>query len=100
MKPFYHLTPPTFWVGKPFYALFPLWRWWLKRQAWSKCDVVHAIMGFATEPFEWADKHGALKVVDAPNSHPTSYIMVTCNGSATSGVPVKRCRSRTGCLPG
>jgi glycosyltransferase involved in cell wall biosynthesis len=73
MKPFYHLTPTAMWVEKPFYALFPVWRWWLKQQSWPKCDVVHAIMGFATEPFDWADRQGALKVVDAPNSHPTSY---------------------------
>jgi glycosyltransferase involved in cell wall biosynthesis len=73
MKPFYHLTPQSCWVEKPFYAFFPIWRWWLKRQPWPRCDVVQSIMGFATEPFDRADKIGALKVVDAPNSHPTSY---------------------------
>jgi glycosyltransferase involved in cell wall biosynthesis len=73
MKPFYHLTPPMMWVEKPFYALFPLWRSWLKRQAWPECDVVQSIMGFATEPFDRADRTGALKVLDAPNSHPSSY---------------------------
>jgi glycosyltransferase involved in cell wall biosynthesis len=73
MKPFYRLMPWWGWVEKPFYALFPIWRWWVKRQSWPNCDVVHAIMGFATEPFDWADRHGALKVVDAPNSHPTNY---------------------------
>jgi len=73
MKLFYHLTPTTMWVEKPFYAFFPVWCWWLKRQSWPKCDVVHSIMGFATEPFDRADRMGALKVVDAPNSHPTSY---------------------------
>jgi len=30
-------------------------------------------MGFATEPFDRAEKTGALKVLDCPNSHPTSY---------------------------
>jgi glycosyltransferase involved in cell wall biosynthesis len=73
MQPFYRLMPQSWWVEKPFYALFPLWRGWLKRQTWPRCNVVHAMMGFATEPFDWADKHGALKVIDAPNSHPTSY---------------------------
>jgi glycosyltransferase involved in cell wall biosynthesis len=73
MKPFYHFTPWWCWVEKPFYALFPFWRWWLRRQPLPPCDVVHAIMGFASEPFDWAEKVGALKVVDAPNSHPTSY---------------------------
>jgi glycosyltransferase involved in cell wall biosynthesis len=73
MKPFYHLTPWWCWVEKPFHAFFPIWRWWLKQQAWPKCDVVQAIMGFATEPFDMAERMGALKVVDAPNSHPTTY---------------------------
>lgn len=73
MKPFYHLTPESCWMEKAFYALFPFWRSWLKRQTWPRCDVVQAIMGFATEPFDRADDLGALKVIDAPNSHPTSY---------------------------
>ena len=30
-------------------------------------------MGFATETFEFAEQVGALKVLDCPNSHPTSY---------------------------
>ena len=67
------MTPPSWSVEKPFYALFPLWRGWLKRQTWPECNVVQAIMGFATEPFDRADRMGALKVVDASNSHPTSY---------------------------
>jgi glycosyltransferase involved in cell wall biosynthesis len=73
MKPFYHLTPQAMWVDKPFYALFPVWRWWLKRQSWPQCDVVHGFVGFGTEPFDWAERNGALKVIEAPNSHPTSY---------------------------
>lgn len=73
MKPFYHLTPWWCWVEEPFYAFFPLWRGWLKRQPWPECNVVQAIMGFATEPFDRADRAGALKVVDAPNSHPVTY---------------------------
>jgi glycosyltransferase involved in cell wall biosynthesis len=31
------------------------------------------MMGYATEPFDVADRTGALKIVDCPNSHPTSY---------------------------
>ncbi|MDE3097845.1 MAG: glycosyltransferase family 4 protein [Verrucomicrobiota bacterium] len=72
MKPFYHLTPESCWVEKPFYALFPAWRLWVKRQAWPPCDVVHAIMGFGTEFFDRAGRR-ALKVLEAPNSHPTTY---------------------------
>jgi glycosyltransferase involved in cell wall biosynthesis len=72
MKPFYHLTAPIV-KERVFYALLPVWRSWLKRQTWPECNVVQSIMGFATEPFDRADRTGALKVVDAPNSHPITY---------------------------
>jgi glycosyltransferase involved in cell wall biosynthesis len=72
MKPFYHLTAPLR-QERAFYALFPVWRMWFNRQPWPDCQVVHAIMGFATEPFDRAERTGALKVVDAPNSHPITY---------------------------
>jgi glycosyltransferase involved in cell wall biosynthesis len=72
MKPFYHCTPQI-WREHAFYAFFPIWRAWLKRQAWPAADVVQAIMGYATEPFDVAEKIGAFKVVDCQNSHPTSY---------------------------
>jgi glycosyltransferase involved in cell wall biosynthesis len=35
--------------------------------------VIQAVMGFASEGFDRAEAVGALKVVDCPNSHPTSY---------------------------
>jgi glycosyltransferase involved in cell wall biosynthesis len=72
MKPFYHLAPQI-WTERAFYAFFPLWRAWLDRQRWPECDVVQAIMGYATEPFDAAEKTGALKVIDCQNSHPASY---------------------------
>lgn len=72
MKPFYHLAPQI-WTEKAFYAFFPLWKAWFQAQPWPSCEVVQAIMGFATEPFDRAEKTGALKVVDCPNSHPTTY---------------------------
>ncbi len=72
MKPFYHLAPQI-WTEHAFYALFPVWRWWLKRQHWPDCNIVQAIMGYATEPFDWAERHGVLKVVDCQNSHPLTY---------------------------
>ena len=72
LKPFLHLTPQI-WTERAFYALFPIWRAWLLRQNWPQHEIIHAMMGFATEPFDHADKTGALKVVDCPNSHPTSY---------------------------
>ena len=72
MKPFYHVTPQI-WRERAFYTLFPFWKSWLRIQSWPKSEVVHAIMGVATEPFDQAERMGALKVVDCPNSHPTSY---------------------------
>ena len=72
LKPFYHLAPQI-WAEKAFYKFFPLWRSWLHAQSWPDCNVVQAIMGFATEPFDRAERTGALKVVDCPNSHPTFY---------------------------
>jgi len=72
MKPFYSYAPQI-WTEKAAYALFPIWKHWLRRQRLSEGNVLHAIVGFATELFDVADKTGALKVVDCPNSHPTSY---------------------------
>lgn len=72
IKPFYHCAPQIV-EEKAFYAFFPIWRSWFKSQRLPNCNVVQAIMGFATEPFDAAEKTGALKVVDCPNSHPTSY---------------------------
>lgn len=72
MKPFFHWVPQI-WEERAFYALFPVWKTWLKAQRWPEVNVVQAVMGFATEPFDQAEKIGALKVVDCPNSHPTTY---------------------------
>ena len=73
MKPFFHLAPQI-WEERAFYAFFPIWKAWFNSQAKPDCNVVHSIMGFATEPFDVAEKIGALKVVDCPNSHPTTYV--------------------------
>jgi glycosyltransferase involved in cell wall biosynthesis len=72
MKPFLHLAPQI-WEERAFYAFFPIWKYWLNNRNWPQINVVHAIMGFATEPFDRAERTGALKVVDCPNSHPTTY---------------------------
>jgi glycosyltransferase involved in cell wall biosynthesis len=56
-----------------FYTLLPLWKAWFRAQPMPDCNVVHAIAGFATEPFDRAEQVGALKVVDCPNSHPVTY---------------------------
>jgi glycosyltransferase involved in cell wall biosynthesis len=76
MKPFYHLASQI-WIERASYALVGFWKLWLRRQLNSaqcpRFDVAHAIMGFATELFDIAQQRGALKVVDCPNSHPTTY---------------------------
>ena len=72
MKPFYHLTPQI-WTERAFYFNFPFWRGWLARQPWPEVNVVQTILGYASELFEQAEQIRALKVVDCPNSHPTSY---------------------------
>ena len=72
MKPFYHLAPQLL-TEKLFYAFFPIWRAWVKSQSIPHCNVVQAIIGYGTELFDRKELKGALKVVDCPNSHPTSY---------------------------
>lgn len=76
MKPFYHLAPQI-WTERATYALAGFWMHWLRAQLRAatcpRFDVAHAIMGFGTELFDEADRRGALKVVDCPNSHPTTY---------------------------
>jgi glycosyltransferase involved in cell wall biosynthesis len=72
MVPLYFYAPQI-WIERAFYKFFPIWRIWQRQQRWPQCDVVHSIMGYATEPFDEADARGCMKVLDCPNSHPTSY---------------------------
>jgi glycosyltransferase involved in cell wall biosynthesis len=72
LKPFFHFAPQI-WEEKAFYQLFPIWKSWLKAQPYPDCNVIQAIIGYATEPFDHAEKTGALKVLDCPNSHPLTY---------------------------
>jgi glycosyltransferase involved in cell wall biosynthesis len=72
MYPFYWCTPQI-WVERAFFAFFPIWRAWLQQQKRPQFDVVQSVMGYGSEPFRWADRSGALKVIDCQNSHPVSY---------------------------
>lgn len=76
MKPFYHFTSQLV-SEKATYAMIGFWRRWLQaRLNAASCpayDVAHAIMGFGCELFDHAERRGALKVVDCPNSHPVTY---------------------------
>jgi glycosyltransferase involved in cell wall biosynthesis len=72
MKPFFHWAPQIL-TEHAFYAFFPIWKAWSKARRWPEANVVQTIIGFATEPFDIAEKIGVLKVVDCPNSHPVTY---------------------------
>jgi glycosyltransferase involved in cell wall biosynthesis len=72
MLPIYRWLPQI-WVERALYFLFPIWRAWLLRQRYPQCNVIHSIVGYGTEPFDVADRTGALKVADCPNSNPLSY---------------------------
>jgi len=72
MKPFHHLAPQI-WQEKMFYRFFPFWRTWASRQSLPPCNVIQAIVGYATELFTRKDARHALKVLDCPNSHPLTY---------------------------
>lgn len=69
MEPWYRFAPQP-WPEKAFYGNFPIWRHWVKSQKYPLCDAVQAIMGYATEPFDYAERVGALKVLDSPTGHP------------------------------
>ena len=75
MKPFYHMAPQI-WNERATYMMIGLWKSWITARMASKSpehNIVHSVMGFASEMFDAADETGALKVLDCPNSHPTSY---------------------------
>jgi glycosyltransferase involved in cell wall biosynthesis len=76
MAPFYYVGPAT-WIEPAGYALSGLCTRWIRAKLRSsgcpKFDVAQAIMGFGTELFDGADRVGALKVVDCPNTHPVTY---------------------------
>lgn len=76
-----------------FHMLLPLWGQWLRMQKLPPCDLVHSVMGFTKDAFDYAEKIGAMKVLDASNSHPTSFHgfwqreLDTWNPGARVGVP-------------
>jgi len=72
MKPFYASMPKHYWENA-FYAFVPIWSYWVRSQSIPQHNVAQAIMGFGTEIFDRAEETGALKVMECPNSHPTSY---------------------------
>lgn len=75
MKPFYHCAPQI-WSERATYFFQWIFERWVRNQLQApqspRCEVVQAITGLCTEPFRYANKVGALKVADCPNSHPTT----------------------------
>ncbi len=71
-QPFFRFAGGRF-ADAGFHGMQPIWHAWLRRQKLPVCDAVHSVMGFTTTPFDYAEKIGALKVLDASNSHPTSF---------------------------
>jgi len=57
--------------------LFPIWDEWVRGQAknipMGAIDIVFSIMGYGAGPFDLAERAGALRIVDASSSHPTSF---------------------------
>src|SRR5260370_38134337 len=51
MKPFYHLASAGT-AEKMCHLLFPLWRFWFRRQKAPPFDVAYAIPGYGTELFD------------------------------------------------
>lgn len=76
MKPFYHLASQI-WSERATYFFLRAYTGWLRarlrRPGAPTFQVFQAIMGFASEGFDRAEAVGALKVLDCPNSHPTTY---------------------------
>jgi glycosyltransferase involved in cell wall biosynthesis len=72
MMPFY-LWTSLLTIERAFHAFLPIWKAWFKTQRFPACNVVQATTAYATEPFDRAERIGALRVVDCPNSHPASF---------------------------
>lgn len=72
MYPFYRWAPEN-WVERGFYVFFPVWKRWVRRQSYPACNVMQVMSGYTTEFFDVAERTGALKVVDCPNSHPVTF---------------------------
>jgi glycosyltransferase involved in cell wall biosynthesis len=71
MKPFYQFASAAV-IEKVHHKMFPLWRFWIRRQKPPAFDVAYGMSGYGIELFEIAERTGAFKLLDATSSHPTS----------------------------
>jgi glycosyltransferase involved in cell wall biosynthesis len=69
--PFINIEEEMRWVNLPFYE-----RWLARQTLPPETNVVQSCMGSCEALFRFAERSGRkiLKVYDAPNSHPTTYI--------------------------
>jgi glycosyltransferase involved in cell wall biosynthesis len=70
-KPLWFTPLPAYWAERLFWKSLPIWKAWFKCQRFPECNVIHARMGYALEPFQRAGD-GILKVIDCCNSHPAT----------------------------
>jgi glycosyltransferase involved in cell wall biosynthesis len=73
MKPFYVLLDPLTWQQVQYHFFMPVFDRWFKSKRIKDFNIVEAIAWGAKGPFDFAEKNGALKVIDMPNSYPTIY---------------------------
>ena len=73
MKPFYKFLSPLEWQQVQFQLLMPIFNNWLLKQNFKEFNIVQSIAWGSKIPFDIAEKNGALKILDAPNSHPFLY---------------------------
>jgi len=75
-KLFYHTATPGQ-RDRIVPRLWPIWDSWALRQTKgvidTSVDIVCSVMGSGRGPFGLAERIGALKIVDASSSHPTSF---------------------------
>jgi glycosyltransferase involved in cell wall biosynthesis len=73
MKPFYILLDPLSWQQIQYNYFMNIFNTWLRIQQFPDFNVMQAIYWGAKCPFDLAEKHGAIKVLDVTNSYPTIY---------------------------
>jgi len=73
MKLFYHILSPLNWQQIQYRFFMPVFNTWLKRKKFNDFNIMQAISWGAKAPFDVAEKYGALKILDSPNSYPTIY---------------------------
>ncbi len=72
-KPLWFTPLPGYWAERMFWNSLPVWKAWFGCQRFPECNVIHARLGYALEPFQRAGTT-LLKVLDCCNSHPTTQV--------------------------